>query len=263
MRTRLPLWGFLALGLVFFYAFFLWQFPDELLRRAIIQKFEEEFPLTLSLGGARISFPAGLRIENIRLSSDSVGFRAPDLKVSPDLAGLFLGRIEWAVRGTDLPPRLEGRIRQEKEKSRLELRLNQLEVEADSPEEFSFSMKVSGELALQWEDGEWEKGTGQGWALVKRGEISGKGVSRVPLPVALFDTLRTEIQLKERKMRVKRLEASGKEAKFSLPANLEFPVKGGLPPELGLVFGFPGGRLPLTPGIHKPGEGAGKPAGSP
>jgi type II secretion system protein N len=240
MKIRLPFWGSLSLGLVLFYLFLLWQFPYEGLRRSIIQNFEEKFPLTLSVGRAGPSFPVGLRIENVRLSSDSISFRVPDLKITPNLPGFSLRRSEWLIRGADLPPRIEGRIRRDRGNWRLDLRLNQVEVQAASPEEFSFSLNLSGEISFQCSGDDWEKGSGQAWALVKRGELQGNRISRAPFPVTLFDTLRAEIRLEDKTVRVKRLEASGKETKFSLPPGLEFPVKGGIPADLGIFFRPPG-----------------------
>ena len=84
------------------------------------------------------------------------------------------------------------------------------------------------------------KGNGQGWALLQRSEIRGTQISQAPLPLTLFDTLRGEVQLQDGILKVKRLEASGKETRFSLPKDFQFPLKGGgVPPELGLFLKVP------------------------
>ncbi len=236
MKIRLPFWGSLALGVVLFYVFLFWRFPYEGLSRSIIQNFEERFPLTLSVGRVGPSFPVGLRIEDIRFSSDSLSFAVPNLEIAPYLPGFFPGGSEWLVREAGHPSRIEGRIRRERDEWRLDLRLNEAEVQAASPGEFSFSLNLSGEISFQCRGEDWEKGTGQTWVLVKRGEVQGNRVSRAPIPVTLFDTVRAEIRLKDKIVRLKRLEASGKETKFSLPPGLEFPVKGGIPADLAVFL---------------------------
>ena len=83
MKIRPPFLGSFILGLVLFYLFFLWQFPYAQVRKAMVQAFEETVPLTLSIGQVGPSFPANLLIENIRVSSDSLSFRVPDLTPIP------------------------------------------------------------------------------------------------------------------------------------------------------------------------------------
>ena len=239
MKIRLSYLKYLVLGVVLFYAFFLWQFPYDQLKKGIIQNLEEALPLTVSISRVRPSFPAGLRLENIRAGADSISFRIPDLTLSPNVLGLLLGGADFALRDSINPSRLEGRFRQEKNMNRLNIRLNQMEIQTSSPKEFAFGVKLSGEATLQWEGDDWEKGNGQAWALLERSEIQGAQISQVPLPLTLFDTLRAEIQLKEGILRVKRLEASGKDTRFSLPKDLQFSLKGGLPPDLGFIFQLP------------------------
>lgn len=237
MRSRFPRLGSFLLGLVLFYLFFLWQFPYAQLKKAMVQGLEVTFPLTVSIGQVSPSLPASLRIVNIGASSDSLSFRVPDLMVNPRIMGFFLGKTDLTIGDSANSSRLTGRFWQEKNKNQLNLRLNQMEVRASSSKEFSFLMKLSGEVSLQWEGGDWEKGTGQAWALLERAEIQGAQVSQAPLPLTLFDTLRAEVQLRDGLIRVKRLEASGKDTRFSLPRDLQFPLKGGrFPLELGLLL---------------------------
>ena len=236
MRIRPPFLGSFILGLVLFYLFFLWQFPYDQVRKAMVQAFEETVPLTLSIGQVGPSFPANLRVENIRVSSDSLSFRVPDLTLHSNLLSFLTGKTHLAIRDSNNSSRLEGRFRQEKNKNRLNLQLNQMEVKTQSPKEFSFLLKLSGEASFQWEGEDWEKGNGQAWALLERSEIQGAQISQAHPLLALFDTLRAEVQLKEGIIQVKRLEASGKDTRFSLPKDLQFPIKGGIPPDLGILF---------------------------
>jgi type II secretion system protein N len=239
MKIRPPFLGSFILGLVLFYLFFLWQFPYAQVRKAMVQAFEETVPLTLSIGQVGPSFPANLRVENIRVSSDSLSFRVPDLTLHFSLLSFLTGKTHLAIRDSKNSSRLEGRFRQEKNKNRLNLQLNQMEVKTQSSEEFSFLLKLSGEASFQWEGENWEKGNGQAWALLERSEIQGTQISQAHPLLALFDTLRAELQLKEGIIQVKRLEASGKDTRFSLPKDLQFPIKGGIPPDLGILFQLP------------------------
>ena len=239
MKIRPPFLGSFILGLVLFYLFFLWQFPYAQVRKAMVQAFEETVPLTLSIGQVGPSFPANLRIENIRVSSDSLSFRVPDLTLHSNLLSFLTGKTHLDIRDSNNSSRLEGRFRQEKNKNRLNLQLNQMEVKTQSSKEFSFLLKLSGEASFQWEGENWEKGNGQAWALLERSEIQGAQISQAHPLLTLFDTLRAELQLKEGIIQVKRLEASGKDTRFSLPKDLQFPIKGGIPSDLGILFQLP------------------------
>lgn len=239
MKMRPPFLASFLLGLVLFYLFFLWQFPYAEVRKAMVQALEETVPLTFSIGRVGPSFPASLQIENIRISSDSLSFRIPDLTLRPNLLGFLFGKTQLAVRDSKNPSRLQGGFRQEKKKNRLNLQLNQAEVQASSPKEFSFLLKMSGEGAFEWEGEDWGKGNGQAWALLERSVIEGAKISEAHPLLTMFETLRAEVQLKEGIIQVKRLEASGKENRFSLPRDLRFPIKGGIPPDLGIFFQFP------------------------
>jgi type II secretion system protein N len=236
MKIRLPFLGFLILGLILFYLFFLWQFPHTQLKNRMVQAFEETVPLTLSIGRVDPSFPAGLEIHDIQVSSDSLSVRVPDLILHPDVLKVFLGNTDWAVEEAGSLSRIRGRFQEEKNRCGLNLRLNQVEVPASSPRGFSFSLKLSGEATLQWEGKDWDKGKGQAWALLERGEVQGAQPSQAPLPLILFDTLRAEVQLQDGTVRVGRLEASGKDRRFSLPKDFQFSIKGGIPSEGGILI---------------------------
>lgn len=239
MKIRLPFLGYFIFGLFLFYLFLLWQFPYTQMKRAMAQAFEESVPLTLSIGQVAPSFPAGLCLENIRISSDSLSFRVPDLTLSPGLLSLLKGKTDLAIGDSKKFSRVQGRFQQEKTQNHLNLRLNQTEVQASSPKGFSFVLKLSGEVSMQWEGEDLEKGNGQVWALLERSEVQGAQVSGAPLLLTLFNTLRAEGQFKEGIIRVKRLEASGKDTSFSLPNDLQLPIKGGIPPDWGILFQLP------------------------
>ena len=237
MKKHIQVVGYLVGGLAFFYAFFLWQFPYDRVKGAAIQSFEETLPLNLSIGRVGPSFPFRLRFEDIRIESGLLSFQIPDLTLRPVLLSLFLGRMEVTLKGSKNPERFRAEFEQEKSLGRVKIWLHGVEIQASSPKEFSCLMKGSGEASLQWPGENWEKISGQAWALLERGEIPGGQNAQIPLPLTLFDTMRAEAQVKEGVLRLKRLELSGKDLKASLPKEVQFPLKGGsLPPDLGLVF---------------------------
>jgi type II secretion system protein N len=262
MEIRLPILGSFLLGLFLFYLFFLWQFPYDRLKSSIKENVEENLPLTLAIGRVGPYFPLGLRLENIQVSSDSLSFHVPDLTFGLSLPSLLLGKTDLAVSDSRNSSRLQGRFSRGKDWNRLNLRLNHLEVKTSSPKEFSFLLKFSGEASFQWKEGDLEKGSGQAWALLERGEILSSStnepinpesnspplsrsslersqISQAPSPLALFESLRAEVQVKDGIIRLKRLEALGKETRFSLPKDLQFSLKGGIPRDWGMILNMP------------------------
>lgn len=240
MRAGKIILGYFLLGVLFFCAFFLWQFPYDRLTKAWIQNLEGSLPLSLSIDRVSRVFPWSLKLENIRVGADSLSFRFPDLILRPHFSGLIRGKPAFDLADTWNPSRVSGQFRQEKNRNGLNLRLNQMEVQAFLGKESSFPIRLSGEASLQWEGKDFTRGEGQLWALLEKGEIPGDAASRIPLPLTLFDTARGEVQFKDGIARVKRLEASGKSTTFRLPQPLQIPLKGGsLPPELFLLFQVP------------------------
>jgi len=240
MRTGKIILGYFLLGVLFFCAFFLWQFPYDRLTNAWIQNLEGSLPVSLSIDRLSRVFPGSFKLEKIRVRTDSLSFLFPDLILRPHFPGLILGKPAFDLADTKNPSRVWGQFRQEKNRNGLNLRLNQMEVQAFSGKEGYFSIRLSGEASLLWEGKDFDRGEGQLWALLERGEIEGNAASQIPLPLALFDTARGEVQFKDGIARVKRLEASGKNTAFRLPQPLQIPLKGGnLPPELFLLFQMP------------------------
>jgi len=237
MRIAKYILGSILLGGFFFCVFFLAQFPYERLKKNLIQSFEESFPLTLSIGRMAPSLPLNLGIENIRVGREGFSLQLPDLIVHPHLVKTLLGNPSFECSDGKNSSRLTGRFQQEKNRNRLDLRLNKLEIQASLGTGQTFWIKASGEASLQWEGEDWERARGQLWSLLERGELRGGAASQLPLPLTLFDTLRTEVLVQEGIARVTRLEASGKDARFTLPQQVQVPLKGGaLPPELLLLF---------------------------
>ena len=233
MKAGKIILGYFLAGVLFFYAFFLWQFPYDRLKNAWVQSFEEAMPVTLSIGRLAPVLPWGLRLEDIRVGTDSLSFRLPDLVLRPDLPAFLSGKTGLGLEDAGSSARLTGKFRQEKNKTGFSLRLNKAEVRAVSEKEISFRVQLSGEGSFEWMGEDWEKGSGQLWALLERGEFQGNPGAQIPLPLKLFDSVRGEVQFKEGMARVKRLEASGKESRFTLPQPIQIPLKGGgLPPEL-------------------------------
>lgn len=228
--------GYFLLGVLLFCAFSLWQFPYERLKNAWIQSLEGSLPFSLSIGRVAPVFPCYLKLEHIRVGADSLSFRFPDLVLRPHVPGLVRGNPAFDLADTGNPSRVGGQFRREKNRNAVNLRLNQMEVEALSGKESSFPVRLSGEGSLHWEGRDFERGEGDLWVLLERGEIRGEA-SRVPLPLVLFETARGEVQFKDGMARVKRLEASGKGTAFRLPQPIQVPLKGGaLPPDLFLLF---------------------------
>jgi type II secretion system protein N len=241
MRIAKYILGYILLGGFFFCVFFLGQFPYERLKRNLIQSFEESLPLTLSIGRIAPSFPLNLGIENIRLGRDGFSLQLPDLIVHPHLLGTLLGNPSFEFSDGKNSSRLTGTFQQGKNRNRLDLRLNKMEIQASLGKGQTILIKASGEASFQWEGGDMERGRGQLWSLLERGELQGGASSQIPLPLTLFDTVRTEVLVQDGIVRVRRLEASGKETRFSLPQPIQVPLKGGgLPPELALLLQIPG-----------------------
>ena len=237
MRIAKYLLGYILLGGFLFCVFFLGQFPYERLKKNWIQSFEESLPLTLSIGRVAPSFPLNLGVENIRVGREGFSLQLPDLIVHPHLVDTLLGNPSFEFSDGKNSSRLTGTFRQEKNRKRLTLQLNKLEIQASLGTGQAFRIKASGEASFQWEGEDVSRGRGQLWSLLERGESLGGAASRFPWPFSLFDTLRTEVLVQDGIARVRRLEASGKEARFTLPQQIQIPLKGGaLPAELLLLF---------------------------
>jgi len=237
MRIAKYILGSILLGGFFFCVFFLAQFPYERLKKNLIQSFEESLPLTLSIGWIAPSLPLNLGIENIRVGREGFSLQLPDLIVHPHLVDTLLGNPSFEFSDGKNSSRLTGTFRQEKNRKRLTLQLNKLEIQASLGTGQAFRIKASGEASFQWEGEDVSRGRGQLWSLLERGESLGGAASRVPWPFSLFDTLRTEVLVQDGIARVRRLEASGKEARFTLPQQIQIPLKGGaLPAELLLLL---------------------------
>jgi len=233
--------GYFLLGGFFFCIFFLGQFPYERLKEGWIQSFEESVPLSLSIGRIAPSFPLNLGVEKIRVGRDDFSLQLPDLIVHPNLVEILLGNPSFEFSDGENSSRLTGKFQQRMKQNRLNLRLNKLEIQASIGKGQPLRIKASGEASFQWEGEDLDRGRGQLWSLLEREEFQGIAASKFPLPLTLFDTLRAEVQIQDGIARVKRLEASGKEARFSLPQPIQVPLKGGgLPPELVLLLQLPG-----------------------
>ncbi len=95
--------GYLLFGFSLFYAFFLWQFPYDHVRKAIIQGFEESFPMKLSIGKVGPSFPSNIAVENISIDSGSLLFQVPDVSLHPNLLGFFWGKTGFNFEKVSKP----------------------------------------------------------------------------------------------------------------------------------------------------------------
>jgi type II secretion system protein N len=220
--------SYFIVSLLFFYFFFLWQFPYFQIKEAIVQGFEEAIPFKLSIGRVGPSLPANLLIENIRLDSGSLLFQFPDIRLHPNLLSFFWGEVGFNLEDLGGSQRLRGEFQSAKKEKhgRMKIWLNNLVIKTSTREDLSFQLKLSGEATLKWVGEDYEKGDGQAWALLERGQMGGVEVTHLPLPLALFDKIRADIQLKEGVLRIKRLEVSGKELRGSFQGDFPFPGKG-------------------------------------
>jgi type II secretion system protein N len=229
--------GYLLFGFSLLYAFFLWQFPYDQIQKAIIQGFEETFPMRLSIGKIGPSFPSNIAVENISIDSGSLLLRVPDMSLHPNLLGFFWGKWGFNLEAPGKSPGLNGEFQSQKNQNRVKIRLNNLVIRASAPKETSFQMKLSGEATFDWKGEDFDKGTGVGWALLERGEIRGPQNPQLPMPLVLFDRIRAEVQLKGGMLRVRRLEVSGKDFNGSFQGDFPFPGKGkGEFPDLSLFL---------------------------
>ena len=240
MKTLAKVVGISLLGLALFYGLFIWQFPYDQVKTSIVQGFEKVVPLRLSIGRVGPGFPLRLIFENIRFQSSTFVFQVPDLQIRPHLGDFLLGRKEFDLEDTQNSQRIHAEFSQEKNQGLFKVRLNGVEIKTSSPDRFSLSLTLSGEASFRWMGDEVEKGRGQAWALLERGEIQGQEVSLVPLPLTLFETMRAEMQIQEGVLRVKKLQVSGKDLKASLPQDFTIPLRGGtFPQDLGFIFQLP------------------------
>lgn len=233
MRIAKSIMGYVLLGGFFFCVFFLWQFPYDRLKNNLIQIFEESLPLSLSIARIAPSLPMNMRFENIRVGWEGFALHLPDLIVHPRLVETLLGTPAFEFHDGKNSPRMEGTFQREKRGNKLNLRLNKMEIRTAFGNGETLRIQASGEASFQWEGEDLERGRGQLWGLLEREALQARAVSQIPLPLTLFDTLRIEVQIQEGVARVRRLEASGKQARFSLPRPIQVPLKGGaLPAEL-------------------------------
>ncbi len=238
----MPIFGYILFAFSLFYLFFLWQFPYEGVKKAIIQSFAETLPLNLSIERVGPSFPLQLHLEKINVRSNTLLLQIPDLTVQPNFINFVLGKTAIYVKDLLTSQRLQCEFVAENNQNRLKIRLNNLEIKAFLTSEFSMPVKLSGEATLQWVGENFEKLNGQAWALLQRGEIQGIPNPRLPFPLALLETVRAEIQIQEGNLRVKRLVGSGKDLKGIVLKDFQIPLSGlekGAFPDLSLLFQLP------------------------
>jgi type II secretion system protein N len=238
----MPILGYTLFAFSLFYFFFVWQFPYEGVKKAIIQSVAETLPLNLSIGKLGPSFPLRLRLEKINIRSNTLLLQIPDLTVQPNFINFVLGKTAIYVKDLLTSQRLQCEFVAENNQNRLKIRLNNLEIKAFLTSEFSMPVKLSGEATIQWVGENWGKMNGQAWALLKREGPQGNTNPQLPFPWSLFETVRAEIQIQEGNLRVKRLVGSGKDLKEIVLKDFQIPLSGlekGAFPDLSLFFQLP------------------------
>lgn len=233
----MQIFGYTLYALSLLYVFFLWQFPYDGVKRAVIQNFEETLPLSLSIGRVGPSFPFHLNFEKLHIHSKALFFQLPDVAVQSNPVSFLWGKTDLRLKDLQTSQRLQGEIKSERNQGRMKIRLNNLEVKASSPNEFSFPLRLSGEATLQWVQDDFGKVNGQAWALLQRGEIQVIRDTKLPLPLSLVDTVRVEIQIQEGNLLLKRLAASGKDLKEIVLKDIQITgIEKGELPDLSLFF---------------------------
>ncbi|MDI6753893.1 MAG: type II secretion system protein GspN [Thermodesulfobacteriota bacterium] len=233
----MQIFGYTFYALSLLYIFFLWHFPYDGVKRAVIQNFEEKLPLSLSIGRIGPSFPFHLHFEKLRIHSKALLFQLPDVAVQSNPVSFLWGKTDLHLKDLQSSQQLQGEIKSEKNQGRIKIRFNNLVVKVSSPNEFSFPLRLSGEATLQWVQDDFGKLNGQGWALLQRGEIQGIRGTQLPLPLSLFDTVRVEIQIQEGNLLLKRLVASGKDLKEIVLKDIQITgIEKGEFPDLTLFF---------------------------
>jgi len=233
--------GYLLFSFLLSYLFIFFQFPYERLKQTITQELEETLPMSVTIGRVKPSFPAHLILEKIRLQSGSLRFQVPDLMIQPNLVGLCLGKTDIKLTDSGNPARLHAEVHLGKNRSRAKIQINKLEIKTFTTGDFPFQINLSGEATVQGVGEDLAKGSGRAWVLLERGEIREIQTSQLPLMLALYDTLRAEIQFQEGIVHVKRLEVSGNGKKNSIEGDFQFSGKSisGFP-DLGFIFSPPG-----------------------
>jgi type II secretion system protein N len=234
----MQIFGYIFFALSLFYFFFIWQFPHEEVRKAIVQSVAETLPLNFSIGKVGPSFPLQLRLEKINIRSASLSLQIPDLTVQTNPINFFLGKTTIYVKDLSPSQRLQSEFVAEKNRNRIKIRLNNLEIKTFLADGSLIPIKLSGEATMQWVGENWEKSNGQAWALLKREGPPGNTNPQLPFPWTLFDTIRAEMQIQEGILRVKRLVASGKDAKEFALRDIQLPLSAlekGEFPELSLL----------------------------
>ena len=220
----MPTLGYTLCALSLFYLFFLWQFPYDRVKKAIIQSFTETLPIDLSIEKLGPSFPLQFHLEKINIRAGNFSFQIPDVTVRPNLINYILGKPDLHVSDWPTFQRLQGEFVAEKKRNRIKILLNNLEIKVFLPNEGSLPVKLSGEANLQWPGENFEKLNGQAWVLLQRGTMEGVSKLQTPYPLTLFETVRAEIQIQEGILRVKRLVASGKEMKEIVLKDIQLPI---------------------------------------
>jgi len=232
--------GYFLFALSLFYMFFLWQFPYEGLRRAIILSFEENLPVNLLIQEAKPSLPLNLILEKIRMETGPLSVTLPDVKVDPDWLGLLSGQTRFAFTDPGNSDQFRGTYGVANQQGDLRLQAKELEIHASSGKQFSLRVSLSGEARLQWVGEDYARGQGQIWfSLRKIGMEAAPGDPLWPF-LNLIDRLRAEIEVREGIYHLKRLDVEGKNLNRSFQGDfiISRKEKGALP-DLSMLLQLP------------------------
>ena len=220
-----------------FYFFLLWQFPYEALKRAVMNHLEGNLPLQVKIDRVKPLLPLDFLIENLRMQSDSVILRIPDLRIAPNWLGFLSGKTQWGLMADPSPDRLRGDYGISGQQVHLKLWAKDFEIVATSPKEFSLKVALSGEARLQWTTEDLPKGQGELWfSLHKTHMEMAPGFRAHPL-IFLLDRIRGEIRFQDGVYRLKRLEVSGKDFNQSFQGDWIIFQKGKVEiPDWGFFF---------------------------
>ena len=219
--------GYLIIFFFLCYFFFLWQFPFDRLKSSIIDTFPSSSPVKLMVGEIKPRVPFTLLIEKNHIQSDFVTIQIPDIHLALNLFNFLVGRVGFSIENSGSISTLQAKYQQERNLAKIEVWLKKLGIKALFPDGSSVTAEVSGEGVLQWNGKDYLNGDGQGWLLIHRGELIRRQISSLPFPLAIFDKMEAEFQLKQGVLFVRRIEMTGATQQKIAQQNLQIPLKGG------------------------------------
>ncbi|MGB9699662.1 MAG: hypothetical protein ACPL5I_09785 [Thermodesulfobacteriota bacterium] len=231
--------GYSLLALFLFYIFLLIQFPYEAIKENLARNFAQLNMGKLKIGKVSPSFPFDLSLQNISWDSENLGMQIPDLIMGLNIIKTILGKTDIEIKDLKNRQRLQGWYYQEAKEGSLRLLLEHTELKVAYKNDFSLTVRISGEAKLRWMGQNYEKVNGEVWALLQRGEIEIRKEESIPFFLKAYDRLKAEVQVQEGNFWAKRLIVSGKESKEIVWRDLNLnELRQGAGANLGALLGL-------------------------